>query len=322
MKWGWALFVLLVMASAYAEELTVAPSIDTYIATDTNNFHATAHLQIYTSPVGQVARVALLQWFHSSLPPIASTISHATLSLYLEDWRGAEPYHMTVHRIINRNPNLSRTTGFTYDGINSWTPNNCCFANAPMAQSDIAESAHFLSVTETLGRKFWHVTTIVQYWVNNPDETYGLLLNAAHAASLDNFRYFASNEGYSDRRPQLEISYQTQPLSGPPPYRTVRLIWADNSDNEEGFYIERRHIGQQVSAFARHVILGVNQESWTDILAQSTELCYRIQAFNATGVSAYSNETCACRNLVCRPTTPSRPAATARPPVTSRPPIP
>mgnify|MGYP001562323767 FL=1 len=308
--------------SARAEELTLAPVADTYIATDTVNFHMTAHLQVYTSPVGQVGRVALLQWAHSSLPPLASTIAHATLSMYLEDWRGIEPYHVTVHRIINRNADLTRATGFTYDGARSWAANNCCFAGVPMAQSDIAEAAHFLSVSEQIGRKFWHVTTIIQHWVNNPTETYGLLMNAAHASSLDNYRYFASLQGYTDRRPQLEISYTTQPLSGPPSYRVVRLSWADNSEDEDGFYVERRHSGEAVSAFARHVTLSANEQSWTDIVAQTVEFCYRVQAFNATGTSAYTNQTCACRNLVCRTTAGNRPGVTSRDPVTARPPVP
>src|SRR2546422_5617199 len=47
-------------------------------------------------------------------------------------------FRSTVHRIVNKNPDPTRATGYTFDGVNSWTPNTCCYNNVPLAQADIS----------------------------------------------------------------------------------------------------------------------------------------------------------------------------------------
>ena len=71
----------------------------------------------------------------------------------------------------------------------------------------------------------------------------------------------------------------------------VTLSWRDNSTNENGFIVERRTdpagsyavVGQA----ARNAISYVD----TDVIA-GARYCYRVQSFNADGVSPYSNEAC------------------------------
>jgi FtsP/CotA-like multicopper oxidase with cupredoxin domain len=69
----------------------------------------------------------------------------------------------------------------------------------------------------------------------------------------------------------------------------VTLVWNDNSNNETGFYLERR-LGN-TGAFARlPATLPTNSVTYRDLgLTPNTAYQYRVQAYNAAGVSAYSN---------------------------------
>ena len=71
----------------------------------------------------------------------------------------------------------------------------------------------------------------------------------------------------------------------------LTLSWTDASDNEEGFGIERR-TGTS-GTFARVASVSPNVSTYTDPnLASSTTYCYRVNAFNSAGSSAYTNEIC------------------------------
>ena len=305
---GWGMFV-----SAADIELSLIG--DTYLNVDTGNYHSSAHLKTYTWPAQRIANVSILQWEMSPIPS-GSMISVATLSLFLEDWFGVEPYRVTVHRIINNTPRITHATGFTYDGVNNWTANNCCYNNIPMAQADIGPVIHSLSVSELAGYKSWHVTSILQQWVDDSNTNRGILVNADPAAAVDRYRYFSSMNGYIDRRPLLLVIYTPPPIS----HRSITLRWRDTSDNESGFYVERRPYPS--GSFTRETELGLGTVTWTNVFPEREERCYRVQAFNAAGTSGYSNEVCACRKFTCRDAVTNRPPVVDRPIAPSRPPIP
>jgi len=63
-------------------------------------------------------------------------------------------------------------------------------------------------VDKTSGYKNWNITQMVQDWVNNPSENYGLMLNSDSTSVSDSNRYFRPTE-YSnqDQRPVLTIKY-------------------------------------------------------------------------------------------------------------------
>jgi hypothetical protein len=69
----------------------------------------------------------------------------------------------------------------------------------------------------------------------------------------------------------------------------ISLAWADNSDDESGFRIERcQNAG--CTNFSQIAELGSNVTTFGDSgLAASTTYAYRARAFNAAGTSAYSN---------------------------------
>ncbi len=69
----------------------------------------------------------------------------------------------------------------------------------------------------------------------------------------------------------------------------INLTWTDNSNNEDGFKIERCQ-GAGCTTFAQIAQTGPNVTSFSDTgLSSQTSFSYRVRAFNANGNSAYSN---------------------------------
>ncbi|CCH52085.1 Titin [Fibrisoma limi BUZ 3] len=72
----------------------------------------------------------------------------------------------------------------------------------------------------------------------------------------------------------------------------INVQWADVSDNETGFELERA--AQPGGPFEKIADLGVNTTSYEDKNRNaSTQYCYRVRAKNAGGVSGFSNTDCA-----------------------------
>ena len=69
----------------------------------------------------------------------------------------------------------------------------------------------------------------------------------------------------------------------------MQLNWADNSNNETGFQIERCK-GNRCTNFARVATVGANVTSFTDAgLSRGTTYTYRVRAVNEVGASTFSN---------------------------------
>ena len=67
------------------------------------------------------------------------------------------------------------------------------------------------------------------------------------------------------------------------------MSWTDNSNNEDGFRIERC-TGNNCTNFAQIAQVGANVTSFNNTgLARNTRYRYRVRAFNAVGNSGYSN---------------------------------
>ncbi|SRR5579884_352791 len=73
--------------------------------------------------------------------------------------------------------------------------------------------------------------------------------------------------------------------------RTVTLRWTDNSNSENGFYIERA-VNARTLSFARVGQTEANVTTYSETVPSGTYV-YRVQAFNSTLVSAYSNQAAA-----------------------------
>ena len=82
------------------------------------------------------------------------------------------------------------------------------------------------------------------------------------------------------------LSWQSQASAG-----QLQLTWTDNSNNEDGFKIERK-LGT-TGTFSQIDTVGVNATTYTDTnLTDGATYCYRLRAFNSAGNSAYSSEGC------------------------------
>ena len=68
-------------------------------------------------------------------------------------------------------------------------------------------------------------------------------------------------------------------------YERINLNWQDNSDNEDGFHIERN--GSEIAQLPTDTILFRDED-----LPDGSTFCYRVRASNEAGFSDYSNEAC------------------------------
>jgi len=69
----------------------------------------------------------------------------------------------------------------------------------------------------------------------------------------------------------------------------INLSWTDNAGNESGFYIERCK-GTTCTTFVLIATVGPNVTTFANTgLSKNTTYRYRVAAYNASGVSAYSN---------------------------------
>jgi Matrixin/FG-GAP-like repeat/Ig-like domain from next to BRCA1 gene/Fibronectin type III domain len=84
----------------------------------------------------------------------------------------------------------------------------------------------------------------------------------------------------------------------------INLVWADNSNNESGFRLERKT--GAAGTYALIASPAANQTSYTDSgLQASTTYYYRVRAYNSVGNSGYSNEA----NATTQSSTPANNAA-------------
>ena len=73
---------------------------------------------------------------------------------------------------------------------------------------------------------------------------------------------------------------------------SIEVTWTDNSNNEEGFLVQRKlTVG---GTWADLTTVGADVTSFEDgSLVTGNEYCYRVRSFNAAGNSAYTAEDCA-----------------------------
>ena len=92
--------------------VVISPSGDTFLNIDAVNDAREPTLNLYTWPDNKIANAIVMKFNLASIPA-GSTISSATLNLNLVESDGmAEPtYTVTAHKIVNKNPDLSRATG-------------------------------------------------------------------------------------------------------------------------------------------------------------------------------------------------------------------
>ncbi len=208
---------------------TLTPTGDTWLGLDSTSHGTDTIVNLYTWPTNQIANAILMRFDLSSIPAGAA-ISSATLNVDLVgyDSTADSTYTVRVQPVIHFNPVLSSATGTTYDGVNRWTANSCCFGNVPLAQADIGAAVDSPHVNRTAGFKQWNVTPLVQGWFSNPATNFGLLLNSDPSKAADHWRYFASTRyANTAARPYLSVVYSTPSASWPnDPYLQGQAGWS------------------------------------------------------------------------------------------------
>jgi fibronectin type 3 domain-containing protein len=151
---------------------------------------------------------------------------------------------------------------------------------------------------------FTPVVTLPANTTNHVDAN--LLPNAFYAYRVAGFN------SRGDSYYSMTVNATTLPLppfppSGlvarPGPTSEIRLTWADNSNNETAFEIERSTDGLNFNLIAT-VLAGTTSYSDTG-LAESTQYHYRVRAKNAGGNSGYSNQASGTTLASTPPSTPS-----------------
>lgn len=116
-------------------------------------------------------------------------------------------------------------------------------------------------------------------------------------------RYFATltvrdDQGLSASSEALKIEVERDPsvlyapslLSIDMNGNSITLRWQDNSENEDGFVIERAKREKGKYLFAPVGETASNSDVFTDTIQEKGTYRYRVRAFHETGSSAYSNE--------------------------------
>jgi hypothetical protein len=188
--------------------------------------YSTGHLEIYTWPANTNANSILSKWDVSGIPNNA-VIQSAFVYCYLSGAEGSggdDLYEISVHKIVNHNPEISVCTWSTYNGVTQWT------GGTNGGQNDIAEPEDVKMIDKTDGYKHWDVRQMVRDWVSSPLSNYGMMLRSdqgTNKASSDTNRIFVSTENEDEsKRPKLVVVYSIDGGVLPPPVPPsgVRLL--------------------------------------------------------------------------------------------------
>ena len=289
----------LTFATAGATQVSLAPQ-DTSLNLNTTSYSTQTTLTTYTWPDNKVANAILMKFDLSSLPP-AAVILQATLyaALVDADTFPEATYVVSAHKVIGRDAVIATATGFTFDGVTSWTPNACCSGNVPLAQADISTPYDARAIDKAAGYKTWTITTMVQEWRTDPSNNFGLLLNSDASRLRDRYRYFASMEHADPAlRPYLRITYSLVPDITPPVISGVAsssitssgatINWTTNeaSDSRVEYGTTTGYgslTAQDTTLATSHVVSMTN-------LTSATLYHYRARSKDATGNLAVSGD--------------------------------
>lgn len=207
-----------VSAAAILEtgSLLLAPQ-DTFLNINATNYSNATTLATYTWPDYQTAN-AILMKFDLSVLPVGAVVTEATLQLALvdTDLAAESTYTVTAHKVLGKNADIAKASGYTADGVTAWTPNGCCYNGVPLAQADSSPAYDTQAIDKAPGFKAWTITTMVQEWLADPARNFGLLLNADAFKPRDRYRIFASMEHPdSNLHPFLKVTFAAADVTPP-----------------------------------------------------------------------------------------------------------
>jgi uncharacterized repeat protein (TIGR02543 family) len=203
-----------VTATCSTVNLTAAE--DTYLSANDVTFNNGGSMQFHVdATTGTSRRTTLLKWNVSSIPT-NTTVTSATLSLYVED---ASPlafnlYNMRrdwVEGTVTRTASSTSANWNTYDGANSWGLAGVISTTLDRYDTNLwsAGTSSFSSTgskTESLnaaGR------AVVQGWINGSLGNYGLTMQNYYGSTSNAVFFSSSENGTVANRPKLNVTYCT-----------------------------------------------------------------------------------------------------------------
>jgi hypothetical protein len=149
------------------------------------------------------------------------------------------------------------------------------------------------------GRELWRYRFGGNADPGHQDEVAGLAIDSAGAALVTGTSWngYLSNGGTADDIVTLKFAAGSAPALLAPSRlgatglsrSQIGLTWQDNAGTEDGFSVERC-AGIGCTGFTQVAVVGRDVTSYVDDgLARNASYSYRVRAFNAGGVSAYSN---------------------------------
>ncbi len=236
-----------------------------------NNFGKEEILLVKTSHTTSYSRRSYLKFDLSAYT--AKTVKSAVLRLYVKKTNASPVVNVSVSGLSN----------------DSWTETGITWNNQPKATGEVTIGT--ISVSD-IGVHSIDVTDFIQSQLSDTHATFCL----KDLEAKDKFVIFYSSES-SSNKPELiiktedNISLPAAPdslLATATSASQVNLSWADNSDNETGFEVQRSLNG--TSGWAKITTTAANATSFSNTgLSVSTRYYYQVLATNATGNSGYSN---------------------------------
>jgi len=136
--------------------------------------------------------------------------------------------------------------------------------------------------------------------------TYYYRVRAVNGAVYSTYSF----EAYATTQPPSPPSIPTELTAAAASDTVINLTWADNSNNETGFVIERKT--GATGTYTQVSTVGTNVRTYSSTgLAAGTTYYYRVRAVNGTTYSAYSNEANATTQAAAPPAAPTALTATA-----------
>jgi hypothetical protein len=178
--------------------------------------------------------------------------------------------------------------GCSGSGCHSFLDNTVSVVPMSNLQVEITITGNSGKVAGELVDGGGNVVAVINNTTNNPF----ILTAPSEGTYLVNAGYKNPSRRWDSTHVTLQLSLPPDPPSNlvaqfiPSPL-SVQLTWTDNSNNEDGFIIEREGLGPE--AFVIVDTVAANSTLYIDTTVTYLTYVYRLTAFNAFGQSAYSD---------------------------------